>query len=299
MRGLATIEDNENKIVEFLHESLISHRMFYRKWSEITNQTATVKSGYLSQHLASLITGVKGSYTGARGDDLLDGTEVKACTRIDQLDTCGNPECRSPVTRYMLLCPVCQTDKILRKNDSKWLFSPRSLEDVGILTSIVPRILLILFDYPLFAQQNFEVIDIKAYEIYPSDPRQIRFKEIIENYYNNIYLVNKQLKPNKTPAPKNFWPESYQFYLCNPIQTLHARTENNEVKILAYVPPNENREFIEPVAMPVRLLKPYEMSLVNLAGKEYLDSKERLLLPLRDDSTFEVATLHTRRSFNT
>ena len=67
------------------------------KWSSITNQTPNLKIGYPGQHLASLITGISGTGTGARGDDIADGSEVKSCSRVDQVDKCEN--CKSNVMR--------------------------------------------------------------------------------------------------------------------------------------------------------------------------------------------------------
>ena len=71
------IDDNIELIRQFIEEIVIAPKQTLRKWSEITRQTSAFKLGYIGQHLASLITGVKGSGSAARGDDLLDGTEVK------------------------------------------------------------------------------------------------------------------------------------------------------------------------------------------------------------------------------
>ena len=72
-----TIDDNLNKISDFINDMIISPRKNAHKWSELTNQTPNLKMGYPGQHLASLIVGMKGTATGARGDDIVDGTEVK------------------------------------------------------------------------------------------------------------------------------------------------------------------------------------------------------------------------------
>lgn len=85
---LITITDNETKIVKLLQELVLQPRLLALEWSKITKQTPNMKIGYPGQHLASLITGIEGARTGARGDDLRDGTEVKSCSRVDQLDTC-------------------------------------------------------------------------------------------------------------------------------------------------------------------------------------------------------------------
>ena len=65
--SLITIRDNERLIAEFISDMVISPRQLAHKWSEITNQTPNLKTGYPSQHLASLIVGMKGTATGARG----------------------------------------------------------------------------------------------------------------------------------------------------------------------------------------------------------------------------------------
>ncbi len=62
-----TIGDNKKQILEFIDDIIITPKATLKKWSAITNQTPAVKLGYIGQHLASLITGVKGTGSGARG----------------------------------------------------------------------------------------------------------------------------------------------------------------------------------------------------------------------------------------
>lgn len=88
--SLITIDRNLEKIEQLLNELVLQPRINALKWSEITKQTPSIKVGYPGQHLASLITGIPGDRTGARGHDLIDGSEVKSCSRIDQLDKCSN-----------------------------------------------------------------------------------------------------------------------------------------------------------------------------------------------------------------
>jgi MamI restriction endonuclease len=92
-----TIGNNTAQIEVLLQELVLQPRLKALEWSKITRQTPNMKVGYPGQHLASLITGIEGSRTGARGDDLIDGTEVKSCSRVDQLDTCKN--CNEKVLR--------------------------------------------------------------------------------------------------------------------------------------------------------------------------------------------------------
>lgn len=71
-----TIDDNLEKIKQFIDEIIIKPKHALTKWALVTNQTPAAKIGYIGQHLTSLITGVPGTGSGARGDDLADGSEV-------------------------------------------------------------------------------------------------------------------------------------------------------------------------------------------------------------------------------
>ena len=130
--NLITIDDNENKIKQFLTDLIIEPRIKALYWSQITNQTPNLKVGYPAQHLASLITGMKGTGTGARGDDLIDGSEIKACSRLDQLDKCN--DCNEKILRTESKCSSCNSENIKRNNDSKWLFTIRTENDLTVLT---------------------------------------------------------------------------------------------------------------------------------------------------------------------
>lgn len=127
-----TIGNNIAQIEVLLQELVLQPRLKALEWSKITRQTPNMKIGYPGQHLASLITGIEGSRTGARGDDLRDGTEVKSCSRVDQLDTCKN--CGEKILRIEVFCANCGSDKIKRMDDSKWLFSLKSENELKLLT---------------------------------------------------------------------------------------------------------------------------------------------------------------------
>lgn len=221
----------ENKILDLLKNLIFSPRLKVLKWSCLTKQTPSLKIGYIGQHLASLITGIEGERTGARGNDLADGTEVKSCSRVDQLDTCY--DCGGKVFRSEKYCPhenkdtkiECKSEKIDRKNDSKWLFSVKNESELSLLINGIDRILLILADYPKFKDNNFEDIRIQAFEIWPKSSRNKNFSLLLKDYYK-IFLTHKNNKEKKTSiAPMNFWPDLIQFYLCNPIQVFECIAE--------------------------------------------------------------------------
>lgn len=279
---------SREKISEFIHDMIIEPRQKGLKWSRITKQTPHVKVGYSGQHLASLITGIEGEGSGARGNDLPDGSEVKACSRIDQLDSCA--VCKSPVLRMETMCAVYGSRDINRKNDSKWLFTIRSESDLNTLVNNpeLDRIILILDDYPGFSESNFSDIRIQVYEIHPKKERHKRFRELMTNYYHLIYLEHKKRDPDKTPAPKNFWPDQYQFYMCNPILVfeatiLNANSDSPHLTIDRWVEPDKNRDEIGSIIMPSKILKTAEFQAIYQGA-----SRKEIEENLSPGSTYEL-----------
>lgn len=298
---LITITDNLTKIKQLLLELVLEPRVNAIKWSRITKQTPNIKIGYPGQHLASLITGMEGERTGARGNDLVDGSEVKSCSRIDQLDKCE--DCEAGVSRIETNCSECGSANIKRNNDSKWLFGVRSKEELDVLLHEVKRIVLLLADYPNFDEEDFETLRFQAFEIWPESPRNNKFAEIITNYYYKIYLEHKKEAPTKTPAPKNFWPYQYQFYVCNPILTFSCLIYNSntkpEIKIEQYIEPHVDRSIVPAIIMPTEVLKKEELELIVKSVKkiplEGINEKLRSILPLRDTDRISFAKSQYKR----
>lgn len=56
------------------------------KWGIITGQSIQIDSGYISQHLVSLITKIPGQCMRGKGLDLIDGSEVKSANFLGSLD---------------------------------------------------------------------------------------------------------------------------------------------------------------------------------------------------------------------
>lgn len=291
-KSLITIDDNLNRITEFLYEVIIAPRANMLKWSKITNQTPNLKVGYTAQHLASLITGIKGTATGARGEDLSDKTEVKACSRIDPLDKCKN--CESNVLRFQSVCPNCGSNKIKRTNDSKWLISIRKEDELKLYLEEIPRMLFIILDYPNFDSGDFDTMRISAYEIWNQSDRAKNFRTLLRDYYYNIYKKHIEINPNKTPAPKDFWPYSYQFYMCNPIKTFECiindvNCYSPNLTITHYIKPDADRSSITSELMPINLLKENELNIIRDNFKlshdeKFISEEQRKLLSLRDTS---------------
>lgn len=273
------IGNNKANIENFINDVIIIPRRSLRYWSNITNQTPAAKIGYIGQHLASLITGVRGTGSGARGDDLADTTEVKSCNKVDQADKCRC--CGHRVMRYDVKCPNCDSEDIERKNDSKWLFSIRDEYELDQYKNL-NRILLLLMDYPGFLNNDFSDIMISAFEIYPKENRMNVFNQLIDNHYRNIY--RPKADEGKKTNPMNLHPWSFQFYKCNPIlvfQCVITDIDNNpEIKIIKYIDPEEERGIdTESVLMPSNLLTKKEWNIL-LSSANY----EQDICPLLKDN---------------
>lgn len=287
-----TILDNERLIKQLIDELVLRPRLNAIEWSKITKQTPNIKIGYPGQHLASLVTGMTGERTGARGNDLIDGSEVKSCSRIDQLDVCKN--CDLSVARLEQECSHCGSKDIDRKNDSKWLFTIRNEDDLKVLVGEVGRVVLLIGDYPTFDSGDFETLRFQAFEIWPNEERHKRFAEIMTNYYQKIYLSHRKKTPDKTPAPKNFWPYSYQFFVSNPIRTFLCIVENAntkpKIRIEKFVNPEDDRSKIESENMPIevvndmelkKLIKKIDQSALNRITTKKITLKEARKTPLK------------------
>jgi hypothetical protein len=120
----------------------------------------------------------------------------------------------------------------------------------------------------------------------------------MENYYNKIFLEHIKRNPNKTPAPKNFWPYSYQFYLCNPVKVFEAivKNANNapsiEIKLL--VAPDADRESLIPELMPTSLLSIEELATLADPKNQYTLNPQ-----LIQGKTFkDLASIASKKAIN-
>ncbi len=255
-----TINNNIEKIKNFINEIIIAPKHALTKWARITNQTPAAKIGYIGQHLTSLITGVPGTGSGARGDDLADGSEVKSCNKVDQADKCK--DCGARVLRIENSCSECGSTNIARKDDSKWLFSIRDEYELEQYKNL-DRVVLLLMDYPKFNLGDYKDIRIIVFEIYPKDDRMKVFNELISNHFYNIFLPKQD--NNQKTNPMNLHPWSFQFYKCNPIKTFECIIKNIDTKpdiiidSASYVQPLQERDdTLKPIPMPSALLKSNE-----------------------------------------
>ncbi|MEY4926117.1 MAG: hypothetical protein RI894_553 [Bacteroidota bacterium] len=303
-KNLITISDNPHLIVELLQDLVLAPRLKALAWSKVTKQTPNMKIGYPGQHLVSLALGMEGARTGARGHDIVDGSEVKSCSRVDQVDSCM--ECGEKVLRIEKSCPVCESTQIKRMNDSKWLFTIRSENDLKVLLNDVDRVVLAIADYPNFSKGDFEDLRFQLFEIWTKSPRCINFKKLMENYYYKVYLKHKSNDAEKTPAPCNFWTFMFQFYMCNPIKILDclvkgANTKNPKTSITHYIEPELDRATIDSELMPTTILTPQEIrsyietlldsELTHLISEEKTIEDLRILFKLKRFNSSKLAEI--------
>lgn len=72
----------------FIENVILSQYDQLTGWQNVTQQTAQLDSGYLGQHLVSLISGTPGRGAGSRGKgyDLVDGSEIKTASTLGGTD---------------------------------------------------------------------------------------------------------------------------------------------------------------------------------------------------------------------
>jgi len=74
---------------ELIQEQVIDARRRLHRWRDFTDQPAQVDTGYVAQHLVSLVVGVRGDRMRGKGIDLLDESEIKGANFLDSLDKRG------------------------------------------------------------------------------------------------------------------------------------------------------------------------------------------------------------------
>lgn len=211
-----------------IHDLYLKLRAELFRWSRVTFQTPQPRMGYVGQHLTSVVTGFPGSRSGARGKDLVlpygEHAEIKTCYRVDQLGSCK--DCGAVVASVELECPNCGSDEVLRKDDSKWLISPKHENDMRAVFD--PKAYyLVLFDFVDLLEP--EVINARIYQV---DPKRKGFAYCTVDYYFNIKAKST------SGAPFNLWPFSLKFQLMEPILIYHAQIDIND-NVVTHVFPGQ------------------------------------------------------------
>jgi len=277
---METLQTSEQLIKECIKDLYLDPRNLVRKWSKITNQTCQIRFAYPGQHIASVITGIKGRGTAARGDDLSDGSEVKTCSRADQLSECNS--CGAKVLVWQEECPVCKSHDINVKTDSHWIFSIRSKNELNLLLNKVPRIILILFD-----KESSETDNIRL-RIWVVDSKNKYVQEFFTEYYYNNYLKKEN------PAPCNLHPLLYDFFLMTPKIIFHAdiRFKEREVDTIFWDVKNPKIEEMPTSLLTIQQIKEIFKS-ENLTKKEIINKYPFVPELMRDKLTMRAKITKT------
>ena len=267
----ARLKVSEDMLKACIRDLYINPREEILKWSKITNQTAQGKFAYPSQHLASLITSMKGGGSAARGDDLADGSEVKSCSKADQLGACK--DCGTSVLVWQTQCPNCGSVNIKRDSSSHWIFPLRSASELDLLLNKVPRIVLVLFDKE---DQTSADIRIRAWTVNPREKYVIDF---FTDYYVNNF--QKKSASGGTPAPCNLHPLKYDFFMMKPKLIFHADIKDDKITIKFW---NLNKPLEQPMFSSLlsrqSLITIFGESLSKLSKIEIVTKHS--LIPQRD-----------------
>ena len=189
-----------------ISELYIDLRRRVNSWADITKQTAQARMGYIGQHLVSIATGFPGGRSGARGKDLVlpdeEYGEIKTCYRVDQLGACI--DCQAVVASIEKRCHSCDSENILRKDDSKWLIGIRT--ELEYAQIIEPKFYyLVLFEF-----EDLQNPDVIVASIWQVDPRVPGFAYAMIDYRQNIK------SKSASGAPFNLWPHQLKFHLMRP-----------------------------------------------------------------------------------
>jgi ribosomal protein L40E len=230
MIELEKLSKDERKILvsRFLKEMYFERRKDIFEWARITKQTPLIETKFLGQNLVSLVTGIPGRGTAARGDDLSDGSEVKTCSRLDQLSKCN--KCGAHVTALNKKCPKCGSKDITIMKDSHWIFTINADDKKEHLLNKTPKIYLLLIDDYKLGKN-----DLARFTIWTINPKTDKFfrEEYVEDYYKTYF--EKRKRGGDNPAPMNVHPRSPKFGKTNYHRVFEAvMNKKGKVNILKF-----------------------------------------------------------------
>lgn len=207
-------EERKSEITKFLKEIYLDFFNSMIKWSEMTEQTILFPKGYFGQTLVSLITGIVGNSTAARGDDLKDGSEVKTAARLHQLNNCL--DCKARVAALKKICPKCGSKRIRVMKDSHWICAIKE-NNYDEYHHKIPTIYFLLVDDEDLSDD--EIARFIVWTIVPNKNKKWQ-KDYVDDYYFKNYLVRK--KKGENPAPMNIHPDGPKFNSVSPVKIFES-----------------------------------------------------------------------------
>src|SRR5699024_2887647 len=79
-------EQRTSSLESLFKDYYIDQHLTLQKWAALTGQSAQIDTGYMAQFIASIILGIPGQGFRGKGDDLIDGSEVKSAANISGVD---------------------------------------------------------------------------------------------------------------------------------------------------------------------------------------------------------------------
>lgn len=158
----------ETLISDFFHVQ----RAGLLKWSSLTGQSAQIDTGYIAQHMASVVLAEPGQGFKGKGIDLADGSEVKSAAILSGVDR--------PRWNHNMGTPSDDLDRTRRKLDPKWK---------DYLAS--PRIFYVLFDRPWETKR----LRVRAWCV--DGQQDVAWRELVERFVRErgSKQYNMQLHP--------------------------------------------------------------------------------------------------------
>lgn len=118
-----TLEMQKKLIKTIIEDVIVKNKIILNNLQSITHQPAQLDSGYIGQHLVSVVTKIKGGGYRGKGLDLEDGSEIKTANFLDSLDAHNN------------IAP-------------RWNFQANSMDDIQAFFNY-PAIYLVSIDNPI------------------------------------------------------------------------------------------------------------------------------------------------------
>lgn len=122
-------EDRQRAIEELIYDFFVTARLTLLKWADRTAQSAQIDTGYIAQHLASLLLSEPGQGFRGKGLDLADGSEVKSASIVSGVDR--------PRWNHNLGTPSDDESRRARELPTAW--------EVYLAA---PLVVYVLFDHP-------------------------------------------------------------------------------------------------------------------------------------------------------
>jgi hypothetical protein len=174
-KRLQQLTANEKKLLleELIYDFFVDQRRVLLKWSALTGQSAQIDTGYISQHMASVVLAEPGQGFKGKGLDLANGGEVKSAAILSGVDR--------PRWNHDLGKPSDDANREARGLKPKWKVYLEA-----------PAVVYVLFDR---APEGSNIFRVRAWCVEPG--RDVAWAELIARFVDQRKpsQYNLQLHP--------------------------------------------------------------------------------------------------------